>query len=92
MRAGVERPRSAKSNHRSARRWPAGHLPSEPLEDRAAVLARRAVERLLIAHMRSEEADAVARAVCLARSGEGSWPGDVGREAEEVFGFAAGVA
>jgi len=42
--------------------------------------------------MRSEEADAVARAVCLARSGEGSWPGDVGREAEEVFGFAAGVA
>jgi hypothetical protein len=69
-----------------------GNFPSEPLEERAAVLARCAAERLLIAHMRSEEAEGVARAVRFARGGEAWRPRDVRREAEEVFGFAAGVA
>jgi len=67
-------------------------FPSEPLEERAAVLVRGAAERLFIAHMRSEEAEGVARAVRFARGGEAWRPRDVRREAEEVFGFAAGVA
>ena len=70
----------------------AGNIPSDPLEDRAAVLARRAAEHLLIAHMRSEEAEGVARAVRFARGGEAWRPRDVRREAEEVFGLAAGIA
>jgi hypothetical protein len=69
-----------------------GIFPSEPLAERAAVLARRAAERSLIAHMRSEEAEGVARAVRFARGGEAWRPHDLRQEAEEVFGFAAGLA
>ena len=74
------------------KRWYVRGFPSEPLEERAAVLVRGAAERLFIAHMRSEEAEGVARAVRFARGGEAWRPRDVRREAEEVFGFAAGVA
>jgi hypothetical protein len=70
----------------------AGHFSIEPLQERAAVLARRAAERLVIAHMRTEEAEGVARAVGLARSGEVWRPRDVHREAEELFRFAPGAA
>ena len=70
----------------------AGNFPSEPLEERAAALAQRAAERLLIAHMRTEEAEGVARAVGFARSGEAWRPRDVRREAEELFRFAPGAA
>ena len=70
----------------------AGNFTREMLEERAAVSARRAAERLLIAHVRSEEAEGVARAVRFARGGEAWRPRDVRREAEEVFGLAAGVA
>src|SRR6516165_2377956 len=70
----------------------AGHFPGEALEERAAALARRAAERLLVAHMRTEEAEGVARAVGLARSGEAWQPRDVRREAEELFSFAPGAA
>ena len=70
----------------------AGYFPSEPLEERAAALAQRAAERLLIAHMRTEEAEGVARAVGFARSGEAWRPRDVRREAEELFRFAPGAA
>ena len=83
MRAGVERPHRAKLNHRSARRWPARHLPSEAPEKRAAGLAGRAAERLLVAHGRTDEAESVARAVGFARSGEAWRPRDVRQEAEE---------
>ena len=69
-----------------------GHFQSEALEERAAALARRAAERLLVAHMRTEEAEGVARAVGLARSGEAWQPRDVRREAEELFSFAPGAA
>jgi len=70
----------------------ARHFPSEALEERAAALARRAAEHLLVAHMRSEEAEGVARAVGFARSGEAWRPRDVRREAEELFRFAPGAA
>ena len=70
----------------------AGNFPSEALEERAVVLARGAADCLFIARMRSQEAEGVARAVCFARGGEAWGPRDVRREAEEVFGFAAGVA
>jgi hypothetical protein len=70
----------------------AWHFPIEPLRERAAALARRAAERLVVAHTRAEEAEGVARAVGLARSGEAWRPRDVHREAEELFGFAPGAA
>lgn len=70
----------------------AGHFPSEALEERAAALARRAAEHLLVAHMRTEEAEGVARAVGFARSGEAWRPRDVRRQAEELFCFAPGAA
>jgi hypothetical protein len=70
----------------------AGHFPSEALEERAVALARRAAERLLVAHMRTEEAEGVARAVGFARRGEAWQPRHVHREAEELFRFAAGAA
>jgi len=70
----------------------AGHFPGEALEERAAALARRAAERLLVAHTRTEEAEGVARAVGFARSGEAWQPRDVRREAEELFRFAPGAA
>jgi len=70
----------------------AGHFPGEALEERAVALARRAAERLLVAHMRTEEAEGVARAVGLARSGEAWQPRDARREAEELFRFAPGAA
>ena len=69
----------------------AGYFPSEPLEERAAALARRAAKHLLVAHMRTEEAEGVARAVGFARSGEAWRPRDVHR-AEELFRFAPGAA
>ena len=64
----------------------------EPLQERAAALARRAAELMMIAHMGAEEAEGVARAVGLARSGEAWRPRDVRREAEELFRFAPGAA
>ena len=70
----------------------AGHFPGDALEERAAALARRAAERLLVAHTRTEEAEGVARAVGFARSGEAWQPRDVRREAEELFRFAPGAA
>ena len=70
----------------------AGHFPGEAVEERAVALARRAAERLLVAHMRTEEAEGVARAIGLARSGEAWQPRDVRREAEELFRFAPGAA
>jgi hypothetical protein len=73
-------------------RHQAGHFSSEALEERAAALVRRAAERLLVAHMRTEEAEGVARAVGFARSGEAWQPRDVRREAEELFCFAPGAA
>jgi hypothetical protein len=59
----------------------AGHLPSEAVGERAAALAGRAAQRLLVAHMRTEEAEGVARAVGFARGGETWRPRDVRREA-----------
>ena len=76
----------------SVRARQAGRWPSEPLEERAAALARRAAERLLVAHMRTEEAEGVARAVGFARSGEAWRPRDVRREGEELFRFVPGAA
>ena len=70
----------------------AEHFSIEPLQERAAALARRAAERLVVAHMRTEEAEGVARAVGLARSGEAWRPRNVHREAEELFSFAPGAA
>ena len=70
----------------------AGHFPGDALEERAAALARRAAERLLVAHMRTEETEGVARAVGFARSGEAWQPRDARREAEELFRFAPGAA
>ena len=69
-----------------------GHCSSEALEESAAALTRRAAERLLIAHIRSEQAEGVARAVGFARSGEAWRPRDVRRQAEELFCFAPGAA
>jgi hypothetical protein len=46
---------------------------------------------MMIAHMRAEEAEGVARAVGLARSGEAWRPRDERREAEELFRFAPGA-
>ena len=80
---------AAAAEEASLRARQAGNFASEPLEERAAVLARRAAEHSLIAHMRSEEAEGVARAVRFARDGEAWRPRDVCQEAEEVFGFAA---
>lgn len=71
---------------------PAGYLWIEPLQERAAALARRAAERLVITHMRAEEAEGVARAVGLARGGEAWKPRDVRIEAEELFRYAPGAA
>lgn len=70
----------------------AGYFRIEPLQERAAALAQRAAELMMIAHMRAEEAESVARAVGLARSGEAWRPRDVRREAEELFRFASGAA
>ena len=70
----------------------AGHFPGDALEERAAALARRAAERFLVAHMRTEETEGVARAVGFARSGEAWQPRDARREAEELFRFAPGAA
>jgi hypothetical protein len=81
---------AAEQTLRSARR--AGYFRIEPLQERAAALAQRAAERLVIAHMGAEKAEGVARAVGLARSGEAWRPRDVSREAEELFRFAPGAA
>ena len=61
----------------------------EPLCERTEALARRAAERLLVAHMRVEEAEGVARAVSIARRGEEWMPRDGRAEADALFGFAA---
>ena len=61
----------------------------EPLYKRTEALTRRAVERLLVAHMRVEEAEGVARAVSIARRGEEWMPRDGRAEADALFGFAA---
>lgn len=81
---------AAEETLRSA--WRAGYFRIEPLQERAAALARRAAELMMIAHMGAEEAEGVARAVGLARSGEAWRPRDVRREAEELFRFAPGAA
>ena len=77
---------------RSARHLVRGGHGGGGIGTRAAALAQRAAERLLIAHMRTEEAEGAARAVGFARSGEAWRPRDVRREAEELFRFAPGAA
>jgi hypothetical protein len=57
----------------------------EPLEARAAALSRQAAELMVVAHMRSEEAEGVARAVSLARSGQPWTPFNVQHAAETLF-------
>jgi hypothetical protein len=59
--------------------------PVEALEERAEVLSRHAAELLLAAFVRSEEAEGVARAVSLARSGQVWVPFDVHTEAEALL-------
>jgi len=61
----------------------------EALHDRTEALTRRAAERLLVAHMRVEAAEGVARAVSIARRGEEWMPRDGRAEADALFGFAA---
>lgn len=61
----------------------------EPLRQRTEALTRRAAERLLVAHVRVEEAEGVARAVGIARRGEKWMPRDGRAEADALFGFAA---
>jgi len=61
----------------------------EPLRDQAEALTRRAAELLLIAQMRVEEAEGVARAVGIACRGEKWMPRDRSAEADALFGFAA---
>jgi hypothetical protein len=61
----------------------------EPLRERMEAPMRHAAERLLIAHMRVEEAEGVARAVGFARRGEEWMPRDRSAEADALFGFAA---
>jgi hypothetical protein len=80
---------AAEETLRRARR--AGYFRIESLQERAAALTWRAAELMMIAHMRAEEAEGVARAVGLARSGEAWRPRDVRREAEELFRFAPGA-
>ena len=79
----------AEETLRRARR--AGYFRIESLQERAAALTWRAAELMMIAHMRAEEAEGVARAVGLARSGEAWRPRDVRGEAEELFRFAPGA-
>jgi len=67
----------------------AGYFRIESLQERAAALTWRAADLMMIAHMRAEEAEGVARAVGLARSGESWRPRDVRREAEELFPLRA---
>jgi hypothetical protein len=80
---------AAEETLRRARR--AGYFRIDSLQERAAALTWRAAELMMIAHMRAEEAEGVARAVGLARSGEAWRPHDVRREAEELFRFAPGA-
>ena len=80
---------AAEETLRRARR--AGYFPIESLQEHAAALSWRAAELMMIAHMRAEEAEGVARAVGLARSGEAWRPRDVHGEAEELFRFAPGA-
>jgi hypothetical protein len=61
----------------------------EPLRERAEALTRCAADRLLVAHVRVEEAEGVARAVGIARRGEEWMPRDERAEADALFGFAA---
>jgi len=61
----------------------------EPLPSRTEALTRRAAEWFLVAHMRVEEAEGVARAVGIARRGEEWLPRDGRAEADALFGFAA---
>jgi hypothetical protein len=74
---------------RRARR--AGYFRIDSLQERAAGLTWRASELMMIAHMRAEEAEGVARAVGLARRGEAWRPRDVRGEAEELFRFSPGA-
>jgi hypothetical protein len=67
-----------------------GGYPVEALEERAEVLSRHAAELLLAAFVRSEEAEGVARAVSLARSGQAWMPFDVHAEAEALLFGAVG--
>jgi hypothetical protein len=83
---------TAAAAEQTLRRAPAGYFRIESLAERAAALAWRAAELMMVAHMRAEEAEGVARAVGLARSGEAWSPRDVRREAEELFRFAPGAA
>jgi hypothetical protein len=57
----------------------------EVLEQRRDALEHEAAILLLEAHMRGEEAEGVARAVHLARSGQAWAPFDLRREAEALF-------
>ncbi len=68
-----------------------GHFWVEPLQERAEARAPRAAELLLVAHVPAEQAEGVARAVGLARSGEAWVPRNVNVEAEELFVFVPAV-
>lgn len=57
----------------------------EALEQRCDALEQEAAALLLEAHVRSEEAEGVARAVRLARSGQAWTPFDIHCEAEALF-------
>ena len=80
---------AAEETLRRARRT--AYFRIEPLQERAVALAWRVAELMMIAHMGAEEAEGVARAVGLGRSGEAWRPRDEGREAEELFRFAPGA-
>jgi len=57
----------------------------DPLRERAACLTEQAASLLLTAHLRAEEAEGVARAISLARSGESWAPRDLESEWEELL-------
>jgi len=82
---------AAAAEQRLRRAQRTGHFWVEPLQERTEAVAHRAAELLLAAHVRAEEAEGVARAVGLARSGEAWVRRNINVEAEEVFAFAPAV-
>jgi phosphoglycolate phosphatase-like HAD superfamily hydrolase len=74
------------------RAQPAGGCWVEPLREKAEVLTRRAVELLIVAHARSEEAEGVARAVGLARRGQAWVPRDIWAETEDLIALEVAAA
>jgi hypothetical protein len=74
---------SAQERRDRARR--AGDCRTGLFEEWIETLAFRAAELMLLAHVRAEEAEGVARAVWLARSGEPWTPFEIHREAVALF-------